>query len=182
MILVTLKAGHPSRDRSCWQGDSRPDPCSKRRARGQPLLIPTTESSGSPDSPHYIPPRGPSRVPVGRPRVPQPGGTYLILRDEAIGLHWFLPLQKYHVLQRGEGEGLGGDATGHWGRKGDVFGCGKKPGWKEKSCGKRLPAAATEPPRPLCHVTQLRHRSPAHGPQGDAPQGNDIPTVLPALR
>lgn len=64
--------------------------------------------------------------------------TYLVLRDEAIGLHWFLPLKEYHVLQRGEGEGLGGNAARHWGRKGDVLGCSWKSVCKEKSSRKPL--------------------------------------------
>lgn len=109
----------------------------------QPPLIPVTESGGCPRSPApHPPPTGPSHVPVGPLRVPQPAGMYLVLCDEAVGLYRFLPLQKYHVLQRGEGEGLRGDATGHWGRKGDMLRCSNKPGWKNESSGKPLQEAA----------------------------------------
>lgn len=67
-----------------------------------------------------------------------PARTYLILCDEAIGLHRFLPFQEYHVLQWGEGEGLRGNAARHWGRKGGVLGCSWKPVCKEKSSRKPL--------------------------------------------
>lgn len=66
-----------------------------------------------------------------------PASTYLVLCDEAIGLHWFLPLQEYHVLQWGEGEGLRGNAARHWGRK-DVLGCSWKPVCRKKSSRKLL--------------------------------------------
>lgn len=41
---------------------------------------------------------------------------YLVLRDEAIGLHGLLPLEEDHVIERGEGQGLWSDAAGNCSR------------------------------------------------------------------
>lgn len=43
-----------------------------------------------------------------RPPPPPPcdGESYLVLRDEAIGLDGLLPLEEDHVVERGEGQGL----------------------------------------------------------------------------
>ena len=39
--------------------------------------------------------------------------AYLVLGDEAIGLHWLLPLQEDHVIERSEGQRLRRDASGN---------------------------------------------------------------------
>lgn len=43
--------------------------------------------------------------------------VYLILCDETIWLYGFLPLEEYHVVERGEGQGLWSDAARNYGRR-----------------------------------------------------------------
>lgn len=43
--------------------------------------------------------------------------AYLILCDETVWLYGFLPLEEYHVVERGEGQGLWSDAARNYGRR-----------------------------------------------------------------
>lgn len=43
--------------------------------------------------------------------------SYLVLRDETVGLDGLLPLEEDHVIERGEGQGLWSDAARNYSRR-----------------------------------------------------------------